>query len=497
MGNASGAGKPIAVVTVHGTNDTAEKLQGEKWFQKGSHFAEALTNRLAARGIPCEIEPFLWSGANSASEREKAAENLAGAIKRLAGRYSGVHVVGHSHGGNVANDAALLLRWGRHKRRTKESIASLTTIGTPFLSSSTSALQSFGGLLFLAITWASIPLYLLSSLMLLLWVSGRDELFTLNEVFGAPTQGSWFAVWLCVLGVGIPLWLMVRLGNRGLRRIMRPRGRDDTRARVFSVWHGNDEAISFLQKIEGLPLEPFPSGSMLRGSRAGAISFGVLAVILTSAAPTAIFFAQSLGLLAEPWVNAEWMWTTTVALLFFAPVVFALAYLLFRFATGLVGEMLARQRLNNWIAGILRGVAFGRDGDQAIGQVRTASHTHATREFQIEGDVAQRMQANAETAAGKLIEQYRWALFTVGSDSNSPLANLANDAMTWTSLIHTTYFDQPEVIDMIADYIGDEVHGVTSAPPARAEPAIAEQPALQHEPAAAVALSTDTQGAAP
>ena len=85
----------------------------------------------------------------------------------------------------------------------------------------------------------------------------------------------------------------------------------------------------------------------------------------------------------------------------------------------------------------------------------------------------------------------------MGSDSNSPLANLANDAMTWTSLIHTTYFDQPEVIDMIADYIGDEVDGVVSAAPARAQPAIAEQPAPQNEPAAAVALNTDTQGAAP
>ncbi|MBX9745264.1 MAG: hypothetical protein K2X34_00080, partial [Hyphomonadaceae bacterium] len=184
--------KPIAVVTVHGTNDTATELRGEKWFQQGSRFSEALTSRLAARGIQSEIVPFLWSGANSASEREKGAEKLAATIKRLAPRYRGVHVVGHSHGGNVANDAALLLRWGRRKQHAKEAIASLTTIGTPFLNSSTSALQSLGGFLFLAITLISIPLYLISSLVLLLWVSERDELFTMNEVFGQPTEGSWF-----------------------------------------------------------------------------------------------------------------------------------------------------------------------------------------------------------------------------------------------------------------------------------------------------------------
>jgi hypothetical protein len=474
--------KPIAVVTVHGTNDTATELQGEKWFQQGSTFAQALTRRLAERGIAADIVPFLWSGANSASEREKGAEKLATTIKRLAPRYSGVHVVGHSHGGNVANDAALLLRWGRRRNRSKEAIASLTTIGTPFLNSSTSALQSLGGLLFLAITVISIPLYLLSSLILLLWVSGRDEIFTMNEVFDAPTEGSWLAVWLCILGVGVPLWFMLRLATRGLRRIMRPRGLDDTRARVFSVWHGNDEAISFLQKIEGLPLEPFPSGSMLRGSRASAISFGVIAVILSCVAPIGIVLAQSFDVVEAPWANSEWLFLATISLLFFAPVTFALSYLLFRFVAGLVAEIVARQRLNRWITGVLRGVAFGRDGDQAIGQVRTTSHTHATRELCIEGAVAERMQTGAQTAASKLIETYRWALFTVGSDTNSPLANLANDAMTWSSLIHTTYFDQPEVVDLIADYIGDEVDGgdthanartrlqVAVAPPPAAEP---------------------------
>lgn len=67
------------------------------------------------------------------------------------------------------------------------------------------------------------------------------------------------------------------------------------------------------------------------------------------------------------------------------------------------------------------------------------------------------MQTNAGAAAAKLIETYRWSLFSIGADSNAALANLANDAMTWDSLIHTTYFDQPEVVGLIADYIGDEV----------------------------------------
>ena len=39
------------------------------------------------------------------------------------------------------------------------------------------------------------------------------------------------------------------------------------------------------------------------------------------------------------------------------------------------------------------------------------------------------------------------------------LSQLATDAMTWDSLIHTTYFDQPEVADMIAAHIVGKVRG--------------------------------------
>jgi uncharacterized protein YaiE (UPF0345 family) len=144
--------------------------------------------------------------------------------------------------------------------------------------------------------------------------------------------------------------------------------------------------------------------------------------------------------------------------------VFLLLYLLVRFVAGGGGEIVARSSLNNWVQGVLRGIAYGRDGDQAIGEVATGSHTYATREHRLDGAVAERMQTNAGAAAAKLIETYRWSLFSIGADTNAPLANLANDAMTWDSLIHTTYFDQPEVVALIADYIGDEIGQPARAP---------------------------------
>ena len=70
------------------------------------------------------------------------------------------------------------------------------------------------------------------------------------------------------------------------------------------------------------------------------------------------------------------------------------------------------------------------------------------------------MQNGAHDAAGKLIDKYRWALFSVGGDSSASLTSLTTDAMTWDSLIHTTYFDQPEITDMIAAHIAANARSV-------------------------------------
>src|SRR5262245_54267398 len=126
MGDTGGSEERIAIVTVHGTGDTADSADGEKWFQKGSEFVTGLQGQLAANGVESEVHPHLWSGANSASEREKGARSLAKLIRQLAKTYRGVHVIGHSHGGNVANDAACMLNWSLKKKKPK--LASVTTV---------------------------------------------------------------------------------------------------------------------------------------------------------------------------------------------------------------------------------------------------------------------------------------------------------------------------------------------------------------------------------
>lgn len=130
-------GNRVTIVSVHGTGDIAAEpdgpIDGDHWFQTRSKFMASLKQRLVGRGIEAEIIPQLWSGANGAMERERGARALVETIKRAARRNGGpVHVIGHSHGGNVANDAARMLNWSRAQRDPK--IASITTVGTPFFS---------------------------------------------------------------------------------------------------------------------------------------------------------------------------------------------------------------------------------------------------------------------------------------------------------------------------------------------------------------------------
>jgi hypothetical protein len=470
--------RKVAIVTVHGTGDTAEGPTGEKWFQQGSAFSQRLLQHLSGQGVDAEIVPHLWSGANSAWDRERGANKLASRIRRLYKRYDTIHLVAHSHGGNVANDAAVLLKWGLRRTAQREKFDSLTTVGTPFFNVRTGALQKLAGILFLAIAWISVVVVPPIALYLLYVIVSGQNSMELDR--GLET----YVVLAFVLIVGPSMLFMLHMSRQGIRRILRPRTGGKTRTSVFSIWHQNDEAIAFLQRVEELNLEPFPRGSLFRGSRAAAIGFAVLTVLVIGLANPVLYAFGMADLLdfnnglADDDIASN---VITVALmsLLLAPAIFAIVYLAYRFLVGGLQEIGARGTMNRFVGGVLRGVAMGRDGDQVLCNVAPRSHTHASEELVLSGECAARMQEGANAAAGQLIDKYRWALFSVGGDSSASLTSLTTDAMTWNSLIHTTYFDQPEVAAAIADHIARTVReSAHAAIPAREGSAPAGLPAM-------------------
>ncbi len=80
------------------------------------------------------------------------------------------------------------------------------------------------------------------------------------------------------------------------------------------------------------------------------------------------------------------------------------------------------------------------------------------------------MLAASSRATQELFNEYRGSMFAVGVSNTNAINQLSTDAMTWDSLIHTTYFDQPEVADMIAVHIVGERAAARSAWPLRMRP---------------------------
>lgn len=457
----------VAIVTVHGTGDTAEGPDGQKWFQRGSEFSNRLLQNLGGQGVRAEIIPHLWTGANSAWDRERGANKLATRIRQLYKKYDSIHVIGHSHGGNVANDAAVLLKWGLRNNAENEKFDSLTTVGTPFFNVKTGWPQMLAGVLFVAIAWTSAVVFPLMTLVLLAMII-QGEL----EGGSIGLQLLIGAAYVAVIGPCV--LFMLNISREGIRRILRPRGGGRTKTSVFSVWHEHDEAIAFLQRVEELKLEPFGRGAMFRGSRASAVGVGVLAVLFFGIANPFLYSIGALDVfnfnadIADEDIFSNVLSVTLISLLV-APAIFTAMYLAYRFLIGGGQEIVFRGSVNRFVGGVLRGVAMGRDGDQVLYNVAPRSHTYRTEELILTGECATRMQTSANGAAGALIEKYRWALFSVGGDSSASLTALTTDAMTWDSLIHTTYFDQPEVAAAVANHIARTVReSAHVAAPARA-----------------------------
>jgi carboxylesterase len=101
------------IYIVHGSNAHTwwRRLAngGYAWWRRWSLFACEIRR---AFGYGCEIREFRWSGLNSHDARMRAGTDLARAIEAVdKGRR--IHIVGHSHGGNVALAAANHLGPGR------------------------------------------------------------------------------------------------------------------------------------------------------------------------------------------------------------------------------------------------------------------------------------------------------------------------------------------------------------------------------------------------
>lgn len=438
---------PVAIVTVHGTGDSDTSNTGEKWWQKGSPFVENLQALLKRDGVDSRIEPFIWSGANNARERERAGETLCAMIQRIRRTARSVHVVAHSHGGNIANDAAIDLRWGRAPKG-RQPIASLITVGTPYLKSPVTQFQRWGAYFFFGI--ALIGAVVLSAVGLASLILDASQ--------GWRPQT---AVVLALLsGGGVIFAFMIREASQGVRRVRRSRIGGAKDAVIFSITHPADEAVAALVGIEKLEIAPFPPWSMLHGSRIGAILWAARIVIAFVAVAVA-WLAGSYFRFTSVW--NQWIGVDPAAPLTYLSVagiiltagaaLWIAVYLLYRLAFGFLPDVLARDRVNRMLQGVFRGMAFGSVGDQRPGAVQTRSYAFDTEEMPFDGALRQKLAHKAEVGITALLAKYRAEIFSINADYKDLFARIPKDTQTWDGLVHTTYFDHDEIVHAIADRI--------------------------------------------
>lgn len=132
--------RELTLFSVHGTWGRAkarkwfglmDNRHAVPWYDPHSPLFSKVTSELEAKGWQVVVTPHEWSGANSLSDRLTAGDDLAKKIKAgddLAEKVKGVTgpvaIIAHSHGGNVALQAASHL---------PERQILLVTLATPFL----------------------------------------------------------------------------------------------------------------------------------------------------------------------------------------------------------------------------------------------------------------------------------------------------------------------------------------------------------------------------
>jgi len=113
-------GEACILHLVHGTF-----AREAEWIQPDSSLAKAVKSRITRE---VTIAPFIWTGANSHSARQKAGTELAARISDYSQHQPGVpqYIIAHSHGGNVA-------AYALSKGETSSRVAGVACLGTPFI----------------------------------------------------------------------------------------------------------------------------------------------------------------------------------------------------------------------------------------------------------------------------------------------------------------------------------------------------------------------------
>lgn len=480
-------GTKIRLVTVHGTGAGDEIATGERWWQLDSPFLTELGKRLDLDPSKVEIVPFQWErGPNSEEARRAAAKKLYDLLRGYDEQGIKYYVIGHSHGGSVIYNA--LLR-SIARRRPLKNLKSWTTVGTPFLNYRPNRFlyQRLGvmGLTLFATAFGALLLALAANIMFYFGQGVSTGGGGLN-MWGMAWEFTRSQYWpfMAPITVGFLLYTFICIGFLYFVEYVRSdwysaktkrKVRDVYGELWLGLWHADDEAISALKNVRSVRgdiipstfLVPFFAMAPLIVTIVGVVILAYLTAVLeTDKNGTMYKNLQELQAIIDrnktgEWFESEWfdfMYTNIRDSLIFGIIVtavyigvaFVITWFLKIFAK-LLGWPLAKI-INSAVWGSIRQRAWG-DDQLKEGVVDADSHPP---EFPIMAQplpdsIANPLSEHSEKHAIRTLTKVREVLGMAGKPQSSPnmMVELSEN-LNWRELIHTSYFDISEFIDVTA-----------------------------------------------
>ncbi len=440
----------IKLVTVHGTGAGDITSSGDKWWQLGSVFMGELQQRLQLDTETVEIVPFQWEdGPNSEEKRRAAGFSLAKQLLEYDAAQQDYYLIGHSHGGSVIYNALLK---SVADKTPFEKLKLWCTVGTPFLDYRPNTflfqrLRSLG----LTICTTGIVLFILG-----LWIAAIGFF---SETLDETVLDMGYAMMLYgVINYGA-LWLYEHRKKSWFTLKQKKQVEEQYGKRWCGLWHKEDEAISALSNIRQINAPIIPSNFLY--PIVSSLQFiSVIFVGLYFAVDIAFDDSEQILSIAHFFLEdmenegfgvGFFTWMMLVMILAFCiPIIWGFTKIL-SFLAGIVGRPLS-SLLNTIVWTSIKQRAWGDDLlKEDVHSVGSHPPLFQHQSDFLNEDIAAPLRKHSEKNAIKTLHKVRVVLgMSEQAGASADIRSELSDSLNWQELIHTSYFDVPEFIDLLA-----------------------------------------------
>lgn len=469
------------LVTVHGTGAGDVANTGSQWWQLKSPFEQEVGKRLDLARGGVIVDTHQWKlGPNEESERRQAGRRLFEKLRAYDRAGQDYYLIGHSHGGSVIYNA-LLYSIGR--KEPLERLKQWCTVGTPFLDyRPNKRLHDRLGNTGLTIYATGVGALLFAVLLMAMSLTGATPFWNkINEILGAHRfVGLYVPLTILFVLYGLAcvgaLYASVRLRGGWYTSKQKQAVEKVYGERWLGLWHGDDEAISALSNIRYIKGDIIPSTFLVPFVAAAPLLLTIAAVLyvawLMLASPSeppkfVTSFMQDLkgqvsamdNTLGSSFSPANIaglarMFGILVAIIASLTAVYvgvaSLVVFLIAVIVGWIGMPLARL-LDGLVWSSIRKRAWGDDMVREDLWMVASVPPEFRRSFQpLPKSIAAQLSENSEKNAVITLTRVRELLgMTKRRSSEGELrADLAKH-LQWKELIHTTYFDNQDFINLL------------------------------------------------